>query len=654
MNIISLDFETYCDLDLRKVGLYRYVRHSSFEILCLAWSINFDEPELWTPKTPVPEELSSTINNPNFFIYAFNAAFEREIIKHCYKQLKLNSPPRLSRYRDTMAIACTYSYPQSLDKAAKAAKIKHLKDKRGNYLINKLCKPKKWSKATPFTRWTPENAPQDFEDLYEYCRQDVRAEQSLLRFLPRQELSFFEQKVWQHTVLQNDRGINIDYELVNNIIKALTLWKKSLISKLIKFTNGEITTGGQVARIKKYCSDRGVDLDDLTAETVIKTIKTTESLQVKKILRFRQLLSKTSTAKFEKMILARCQDNTVKGNLYYYGAITGRYGGRGLQIQNLPRKKEKDPTKLIEAFNIGHKSVQKQFGFNVMEQASKLIRACLISPLGEDLIISDYSSIENRVLHWSAGDQKTLDEFAKGLDQYKTFASDRHNVAYDKVTSEQRYQGKTAILGLGYQMGGETYKTVCEGYGIKITLAEAKQTVKFYRSKYRKIVELWNDLNQAAIYCVETGRPSQNLKARFNSTRDYLFMKLPSNRCISYPKPRLIDARMPWGEVKPVVSFMGVNPYTKKWTRLNISPGRLTENLVQGIARDILVQGAINAERAGYCVRGSVHDEIISTRKEEEGLSIKEFDILICKMPAWADGLPLKAKGYKAKRYRKE
>ena len=654
MKQISIDFETYSESDIRKAGMHRYIEDSSFEILCLGWSIDFEEPHLWVPGEKVPWRLRFALEDSTVLIYAFNAGFEREIIKKCYKQFHLNKPPSVTRYRDTMALSCTYSYPQSLDFSAIALNVSHKKDKRGKYLINKLCKPKKWSKATPFTRWTPALASQDFNDLYEYCKQDVRAEQAVLKALPRQELTPYEQRVWQHTMIQNDRGVHIDYPLVADILEVLRVWKSDLEAQLSSFTGGMITTGGQTARMQVYALENKVNLPNMTAETVEKFFKNPNTPHnVRKILRFRQLLSKTSTAKFDKMVVARCRDFTVKGNLYYWGAITGRYGARGLQIQNLPRRKEKDPTKLIEAFQAGYGQVKEEFGNAVMELASKLIRACIIPKTGFDLIVSDYSSIENRVLHWCADDWVTLKEFEQGLDQYKTFAAVKYGVPYEHVNSDQRFHGKTAILGLGYQMGAKQYYATALSYGLKMTEAEAQDTVNLYRSKYKLIKDLWFNLYEAAKYCVVTGKRTQHGLAKFAVIKDHLFMKLPNGRCISYPRPRMIDATMPWGEVKPVISFEGVNPYSKKWQRLQIKPGRLTENLVQGISRDILVEGAINVEKAGYKVIGSVHDEIITTVKEGQG-SVDEFDQLICKMPSWADGLPLKAKGYRAKRYRKE
>jgi len=361
-----------------------------------------------------------------------------------------------------------------------------------------------------------------------------------------------------------------------------------------------------------------------------------------------------------------CSDGTVKSNLIYSPTVTGRFAAAGLQLQNLPaRVKFKDVLKenacsteaesiirCIEAFEEGLEAV-KELTPNVMALASLMVRPCIIPPEGCTLRVSDYSSIENCALHWCAMDTLTCQEFEDGLDQYKTFASDRYKIPYDAVTDTQRFHGKTAVLGLGYQMGDKTYRATAAGYGLELSEQDSKDTVAFYRRKYKEVVRLWYKLYKAARGAVELGGVMEYGNTRFMVQHDRLYMKLPSGRLIAYNQPRVEERKMPWGEMKSVITFMGINPYTNKWARLAISPGRLVENQVQGLTRDILVQGLLNVERAGYKVIGSIHDEGIAYAPEDFG-SIEEFDQLMCEMPPWADGLPLKAKGYEAMRYRKE
>ena len=659
MSRLHIDFETYSEAPIKTTGLHRYVADDSFEILCMAWAIDDDKPQLWLPGDPVHPELHACLTDGITRIYAYNAQFEKAVFDKCYEQFYLTRPIPVGRFRDTQALVASYSLPLTLEKAAEALGLPadQQKDKRGKYLINKLCKPKKWSNATPFTRWTLELAPGDFLDLYEYCKQDVVTERAVLLALPRLELLPLEQLVWEHTVKQNDRGLFIDYELVESVNLILEQYKEEQEELLSDLTDGAITTGNQRDRIIAFCQANGLKITSLTAETVRKAIAWEHTPDiVRKVLLIRQNLSKTSTAKFKKIVQMICPDNTVKGNLFYWGAITGRYGGRGFQMHNLPRRKEEDPTELIEAFKTNCLSEVKKFGDNVMENASKLVRSCIVPPPGYKLIVADYSSIENRALHACAYDWKTVKDFRENMDQYKTFASVKFRVPYDQVNDEQRFHGKVAILGLGYMMGGKTYEAEMKRWGLDPRPGEAAADVKLYRQTYPLVVKLWFDLYKAAMYTVRTGRVGEYNGIKFGIVKDRLMMKLPSQRMICYTSPRIEKRRMSWGEMKDVITFMGVNPYNKKWQRLQITPGRLTENLIQGLCRDILVQGCINAEGWGITVVGSVHDEILGYIPETSitDETLPKFEQLICDMPKWAEHIPLAAKGYIADRYKKD
>ena len=654
-NNISIDFETYSEADLKKTGAYKYINDPSFEKLCFAYSINFEKTKLWTPGQPSPIDVCDALASPEFHIRGMNVGFERYIINRELSFFNLKKRPKINRYIDTQALAGYYGLPLALENCGKALNLDILKDKRGKYLINKLTKPKKWSNATPFTRWTPENAFQDFKDFYEYCIQDVNAEQAILKALPSMFLPPQEQIIWQHTIIQNERGVYIDLPLVKNILKVQKDWSVKTTEKLKKFTGGIISTGNQTAKFIELSNKINYPIPNMQVGTVDQFLEDPDCpKKLKKLLGFRKLLSKNSTAKFKKMTAMINPDNTIKDNLQYYGTVTGRYAARGIQMQNLPAKKSKKPDELIEAFNSGDlEEVEKGFGNDVMGNASKLIRLSLIAPPGYDLVVSDFSSIENRGLHWLAGDYKTLREFENGLDQYITFASTLFNIPYGEITSEQRAQGKTAILGLGYQMGWKTYHATCHRYGINISIDRAKYTVKLYRKKYALVVRLWEELYAAAYKCVEMGGTTKYNRIKFKMGDDRLYMVLPTGRSITYTSPRLSFEEMPWGEEKKIISFMGIDSYTKKWSRLGISPGRLTENADQGLSRDILTFGAINVEKAGYKVCGSIHDEVYSIYPEGKA-DIDYFDRLICKMPEELNlDIPLEAKGYISKRYKK-
>lgn len=654
---MNLDFETYCDLDLTKVGLHRYAEHPSFEVLCLAWKTEaMDEPVLWLPGDKPDPRMVKAFKNET--LRAYNATFEIEVIEKCFPELGLDEPPPVSQWIDTQALVCTNSYPASLDDAGSIIlQEKFRKDKRGKELIKLLCKPRKPTKADSRTRLTKEDEPGLFQELYDYCLKDVVAESEIVKVLPRPYLQKKEQKIWEHTVLQNKRGLPIDIEMVDQVVDVLEEWKGKRQEELIEYTGGVITTGGQIARMKKWAEHYKYPMPTFDQEAMAKALKDPNlPEEVERIIEFRQQLGKSSTAKFNKLQEMLCEDTTVKGNLFYYGTITGRYGGRGFQMQNLPRAKTKDPESLREKF------MRREVEGNVAVEASKLIRPAILAPEGKILCVADFSSVENRGLHWLANDQHTLDEFREGKDQYATFAAARFGVSYGELMEgyeagedyydNLRFRGKVAILGLGYKMWVDTYIATCESWGFKIDKESATEDVMFYRQKYKEVVKLWSRLYKAAVLCVQHNQPTQYNNIRFQVIQNRLYMILPSGRPIVYNRPKVEKVDY-FGKQKTALTFMGRNPYTTKWMRMQITEGRMTENAAQGLCRDIQCYGALNCEEAGYHILGSVHDENISMVDEGFG-SVEEFCDLNCSMGEWADGLPLEATGYMEKRYRKD
>ena len=651
---MHLDFETYCDLNLLIVGLHRYMEHPSFELLCYAYDLNKDgniKTVGW--KEEDPKEFIDALKDDSVIIKAYNAQFERKVILYHFG---LDLPP--SRFICSQALACTNSYPAKLEDVGNILLPQDKqKLKRGRELINLFCKPRKPTKADSRTRIYPTDEPKQFLEFIDYCRQDVVAESAIVDLLPRPHLQSKEQEIWEHTVIQNDRGLPIDIEMVDQVVDVLEEWKEKVTKKLCKYTNNEITTGGQIQRIKVWCERYNYPMPIFDQEHMAKALKDPKlPNEVKKIIKFRQALGKTSTAKFVKLQEMLCEDQTVKGNLFYYGTITGRYGGRGFQMQNLPRAKTKDPLALRKAF------MERKVEGNVAEHASKLIRPSIFAPEGFMVCAADYSSLENRGLHWVAGDEDTLEEFRQGKDQYITFAAARYGRPYEEILEGYlsgdefydtlRFRGKVAVLGLGYKMWIDTYIATADGWGLKLTREEAESDIYFYRNKYPLVKRLWYKLYKAARICVETNQPTKYNNIRFRIIQGRLYMILPSGRPIVYNSP-LVEEVPYFGKTKLAITFMGKNPYSSKWQRLQITEGRLTENAIQGLGREVQTHGALEAEYIGYPIVGSVHDENIAIIPEGFG-SVEEFCKLNCKMGDWAKGLPLKATGYIEKRYKKD
>lgn len=650
MNQLWIDTETYCDLDLKKVGLYKYVSHESFKIWCLAYAIDDNPVCIWKGNGPTPEQLKIAFEDKTVKIYAHNAEFEWQVLKTIGRSIPL------TRWVDTQALSAVFGFPLGLEKFCGAVGLTKGKDAKGTRLINKLCKIQKKTIKNPVGRWYPVTAPEEFENLYSYCKQDVNVMRSAVKRLPQDELSKFEQYVWGRTLMQNARGVKIDLRAVSNIQKKLLEFKIHQEFTLSNTTGGHVKTGNQVAKMKEFLHGCGVYVPNLTKDTVNLWLEKKIPVIARKILELRKQLAHSSVAKFDKMLLMQTQ-SIVRGNLVYYGAHTGRFAGRGLQVHNLPRAGVDNPEETISHFNkLGIKELIERYP-DMNAVASKLIRSMIIPNEGTHLLVADYSSVENVVLHWAAGDEKTTQDFREGLCQYKVYSAARLGISYDQVTKEQRTQSKPDVLGLGYGGGPRALISVAAGYGVTLTQNEAQERVNFYRKKYKLIPSLWRKVANKVKEAVRTKDPqvliTPNIKLEFRCAGGYLFILLPSGRRLAYPKIELdalwyINVKEKQVPMSSEISYMGVK--SGMWVRIGTHPGMLVENIVQAMARDLLVYGLLCAEQAGYKILMSVHDEAIAEGTQS---NIKDFCEYLCMRQSWAKTLPLKAEGYIAKRYKK-
>ncbi len=656
---VHVDFETFSFLDVRAVGPAKYAEHPSTEVLCLGYAIDDEHPRVWTPDSAPPSRLFAAIRD-GAHVHCWNAGFEMRIWKTvCVDRMGWDPVP-FTAWRDTSAIAASFSLPMKLETCAAALKVDVQKDKRGAYLISKLCKPRRATKNDATTRWTPATAPDDFRDLYSYCATDVEVERRILHALPKQSLSKTELRTWRETLKMNDRGFPIDLQAVRLMNAMLNENEESCLEELRNITSGFVQTAGQRDKFLSWLRGEGVHLSNLQAKVVDEALGSDRQISrnAKRALELRKELSKTSTKKYASIVSRICADGTVKDNLVYHGAGTGRYAGRGLQIQNLPRDsvshdeaaierairtlRARDPVTLISTV----------YG-SPSKFASRLVRSMIKAPEGQTLYGADLSGIENRVTVWYAEDPYGIQIFKQGLDQYTTFAVDFYGVDYDAVTEAQRSHAKQIILGCCFGMAARTFVKTCEQHGQVITLEDAQRSVHGYRSKYAGVVSLWSGLNTAALRAVASPETwTRYKKLTFFCADQFLFMKLASKRLIAYHRPKIQMVKTPWGEERPTITHMGMNQKTHKWARTPISPGRFTENAVQGTARDVMVHGQNLISKAGYALIGSVHDETISLADEDFG-SVDEYKQLTCSPPRWWSDVPLEAQAWKGKRYRK-
>jgi DNA polymerase len=499
--------------------------------------------------------------------------------------------------------------------------------------------------------------PNDLDRLYEYCKQDVEATYELDQTLD--DLTETEKDLWQLDARMNMAGVKVDLSAAMVAAEGLTRNTRKIHTRVSTLTEGAVSSVRQVAALRgwiKEYSCGSVDLPDLAKATVEKALKGDLPPVVRELLELRQAGSKSSTAKLDRMIqLADPDDHRSRGNLIYHGAAPGRWTGAGIQMHNFPRGNLK-PVEVEQAFTMldNPEAVEVCFG-GYAETVSNCLRGFLIADEGKTFIAADYSAIEARVLCWVAGQDDALDLFRKGEDVYMDMAKSIN------PRNPSRQLGKQAILGLGYGMGWKKFKTTCEGYGIPITEKLARLTVDTYRDKYSRVVWLWKSLECDTSLCIEHGAdvttsvdpsaPAYKLTTR----DDFLFLHLPSGRRLAYHNPRVqAESKPGWSHPVDQIVFDGLNSTTKKWTRQTTYGGKLVENLVQAIARDLLAEALVRVDQGPFNPVLTVHDEIVC----EEPDPVAQVDVeylcdLMCILPAWAEGLPLAAEGWKGKRFRK-
>ena len=706
---ITIDFETRSSTDIR-YGAHRYAQDPNTTVMCIAFLLPEDtEPRIWYPAYPaagIEEEGANDLDlllaevASGTLIEAHNAGFERAIWDYICAPRMGWPKVKPSQWRCSAATAASFALPRSLDGASQALLDDVNKDKAGHKIMMKVSKPRATLKADlePIAEregvaWKDLNAtktifklreqfPQHSDltskmnpwhekenellALFSYCKQDVRVERAISDALPG-PLSPKEMKVWQMDQEMNFRGVALDMGLVDAAIATAEDCKDAANIRIAELTDGLITSIGQRAKFITWINEQPGDhtIENAQKATIAEAVDHPEwwTPEAHEALRLRQSVSKTSTKKYDTMAKAVCNDSRVRGLLAYHGADTGRWAGRIVQPQNFPRGTVKESIENLCDAVLEHdrETLELLYG-DAMEVLSSALRGAVVSSVGKDLICADYSAIEARGVFWLSGDVRALDVFRSGKDIYKDMATTVYGVDYADVTAEQRQMGKQAILGLGYQMGAEKFQETCMGYGMEVDIDEAKRIVTAYRESHHPVKSLWYNLQTAVFEALQNGRREYGQEVVMLGGRlkvihtmsDYLQIILPSGRAISFYKPQLkelYNERFERMETK--ITFMGVNSMTRKYTRLETYGGKLVENVVQGLSRDIMAEAMLAIdEHPDYTPILTVHDEIVAEVPEGRG-SVTDFEDLIAVVPDWAKGFPLAAEGWRGKRYRK-
>lgn len=685
VSVCTLDFETRSELDVRDVGAWRYAEHLSTKILCLRWRIDHGENKLWTPDLPFPQELIDHVNIGGIF-EAHNAQFERAIwIKLLYP---LGIPvPRY--WKDTLA-ACAYrGLPLALDEVGDILNLSIQKDKRGKFLIQKLCQPRKPTKAElkiwevnhpgeemP-VQWNED--PELLKELYQYCGTDVDTETALGDMVG--DLPSTEQRLWVLDQVINQRGVQVDLEAVHAALKVVSDIEKILEKELFKLTNGEVTTGGQVARILKWINDNGFEVHNLQKDTLEDILSEVDMLgekfildpKIKRVLQIRQYLSRASTKKLSKILEFVCDDGRCRGMLQYHAAGTGRWAGRGPQPHNFPRG-DKDILKSgIETIISSIKCIDTDlltllYG-NPMEAVATSLRGMFISAPDKKLRVADFSAIEARIVMWMANQEDALEAFRKydrkeGPAIYCLMAEQLYKRPIDKNKDPKEYLlGKITILGAGYQMGPAKLRIQAwKDYKVRLDEVTSEFLIQGYRSTNSNVKYMWYGVEDAAITAVlNPGKIVSYSKIAYQTVDDaagrWLTCILPNGRRIWYHRPEVQEVHVTYKDgttrLKKQLWYWGRdNKKGGVWAAITTYGGMLVENFTQAIARDLMAEAMLRVEKAGYSVILTVHDEIVSETAPEFG-SLKDFTNLITIVPEWAERLPISAESWEGNRYKK-
>lgn len=668
---LSIDLETYSEVNIGKAGAYRYILDPSFEILLFAYSLDGMPVEVIDVASGqvIPLWLKNALKNPLYIKHAYNAAFEWFALSKYLGWL----PP--DQWRDTMLHALYCGYPASLDAAGRAMGLPEDKKKltTGKALIRYFCVPCKPSNANGNrTRNLPKHDPAKWKLFKEYNGQDVVTEMEIDRRLSAFPVPAFVQKQWETDLTMNARGVAADMEMVSGALVIGATVKSQLMAEARQLSGLDNPNSiKQLARWLTDATDSDAEITSVTKETVATMLKQPQPANVQRMLEIRQELGKTSTKKYDALETCIADDGRVRGLLQFYGANrTGRWAGRLVQVQNLPRTYTHPlppARQLVKDRNIA--GLRMIYG-SINDTLSQLIRTAFVATPGNVLIDADFSAIEARVISWLAGQEWRLEVFRTHGKIYEASASQMFHVPIEKIKKGNpeyalRQRGKVAELALGYQGGVSAMRRMDTGHNLDdLSDDEVKGIVDRWRETNSMIRDLWNIVDSAAVTVITNGG-AQTIRSEttdavitlsceldvITGTR-YMTILLPSGRKLYYPSPEIGVNR--WGN--PSVSYMGQNQTTKRWERVETYGGKLVENIVQAIARDCLAIAIENLEAQGLHVVFHIHDEVVidTPAWADEDTMLDTVTKIMTKPIPWAQMLPLNADGWVDKYFKKD
>ena len=638
MRFMSIDIETYSDIDINKAGVYRYVDTDAFKILLFGYSVDGGPVQLidLTRGDSIPKEIVKALSDKSVTKWAYNANFERVALSR-FLGMPTGQYLDPEGWKCSMVWAATLGLPMGLAKVGEVLALDKQKMSEGRGLIYKFCKPDKKTGL----RVMPEEFPEDWETFRRYNIRDVETEMGIQKMISPFPCS---DELWQEYWTDqriNDRGVEVDLTLARNAVAMDAEISKKLMEKMRSLTG--IDNPRSTSQLDMWLREHGCDMVSLGKKDVAQVIEETDDPLIRKVLSLRLLIAKSSVKKYTKMLDATCSDGRARGMFQFYGAMrTGRFAGRLLQLQNLPQNHIENIGLVRELARRGDLEALSVMFDSVPDILSQLIRTAFVAREGSRFIVADFSAIEARVIAWLAGEEWRMKAFAEGKDIYCASASAMFGVPVVKhgINGELRQKGKVAELACGY--GGSVGALKAFGADkMGLTETEMQSIVDNWRASSPRIVQLWWNVDRAIKQTLEDGTTHRTHGLMFSLQKGILFIRLPSGRSLAYVKPRLIDGK---------ITYEGVSS-NKGWARLESYGPKFVENITQAISRDLLLNAMKQVgPEARICMH--IHDELVI----EADKSVKLDDICkkMAQVPEWAEGLLLRADGYETKFYLKD
>ena len=678
---LMIDFETRSEADLKEVGAWIYSKHPSTEILIATWQFQDERRvHLWRYGDPLPVNLIEAAQDESIMLNAFNSFFEYCIWQHVASRAGWGVLKGPHRFLDVQDKCHAMALPGSLDDAARVMKLGVQKDKEGKRLIQKFSKPRRGKQEGFHDPLAPENEA-DFDAFCKYGMTDTKVQVALDQVLP--DLMPKEQLTAFMTNEMNERGVHVNLPVVKAAERLALKLKDVYNARASKLSGGLFEKCTQRAKVKDWLEGTGLTLKNMQSDTIDATLRDNLDLTTdqRNMLEWYKIAGSTSVAKFAKMV---AQTDSATGRIHellaYHRAKSGRYGGKGIQIQNLPRPmlpKDVNPLEVCESIKTWTISELEQFAsshnITPMQVLISIIRTVLQPLVGNVLRVGDYEQIEARMVMWAAQDIPALQIFHRGEDIYLYTASGLYHIPYENLNKEspERPMSKAVTLGATYNMGWKRLMGYVEDYGLSIDAREAKRIIKEFRKTYQTLPILWEWLDRKAIAAL-LSHFGKNVPSAYRVTHkkfaplnellavnfyvrqygelEFLVMEMPNTKRIYYPNPRIVKGKfggfaVACDGVRDGAGFGG-------WGILDYYGGRFCENLIQGMARELLIAGGLMLRAAGYKLVLSVHDEWASEDDEDFGTD-DDFKALMGYLPKWAKTVPMDVDYYKSEYYKK-